>query len=229
MEQDCKEKCFAELEQKVRVKLPNVPSIQNWYEEVRYRKLSEFDASDLARAIRHKLFLEFTIPAALDKMAKESVIVGSYYGELMIELLNVPRHFWTQHEDLAYNLWVMIEEFLDSVGELTTIAKAIIAKLSRVYPWMSQKDERSEEIIEKSLCTVSQDLSFHRKEQAESAMDELQKKGYEVWLEKTDKGYKVEVMKWFYIDEEFCDKVNRFDNELEELAARFGGSLGSSE
>ncbi|MCX7858422.1 MAG: contact-dependent growth inhibition system immunity protein [Deltaproteobacteria bacterium] len=222
MEKDYKEKCFAELEKEVRIKLPNIPSVQDWYEEMRYRKLSEFDASDLARAIRHKIFLEFTVPAALEKMAMESVIVGSYYGELMFELLNIPRRFWEQHEEFADNLRVMIEEFLDRVEELTMVAKAIIGRLSRVYPWMAQRSEKSKESL---FYTISHELLFYKKEQAESVVDEIQKKGYEVWLEKADRGYKVIVTKHLPIDKKFCDIINEFDNELEELSERFSGNL----
>lgn len=165
--------------------------------------------------------MEFTVPVALDKVAKESVIIGSYYGELMLEMLNIPTHFWEQHEDLANNLRVMIEEFLDSVKELTVIAKAIMVSLSRVYPWMAQWEEDKEE--EPLIHTICRSLFFSRKNQAEAAVKELQAKGYKVWLEKVDRGYRVVVINLLLIDEKFCNQINKFDSELEEITARYKG------
>jgi CDI immunity proteins len=67
--------------------------------------LKEFTVGNLRVLIGQKISLEYLVPLALQKLGENPFVMGNFYqGDLLVNVLGIPNEFWTQHQELYWQL-----------------------------------------------------------------------------------------------------------------------------
>lgn len=143
--------------------------------------------------------------------------VTVFFGQDSLkEMLMDPEWTWEKERDMAVDPFREGEELPEGMKEEKEF-----------------EEERVKEIeIEQNLpFVVHYFLYFPKKKQVEAFVSELKKKGkdYKILVRKGYGEYSVVVINWFFVDEEFFEKIEGLEEELEELAEKFGGELDGHE
>jgi hypothetical protein len=107
--------------------------LEEWYARVRELPLNALGAGDIAKACRQDVWLDYTVPRALDLLAEDFLAGDLYDGELVVSLRSVPAGFWEKHLDLAQRLSALIENGKallddDEQGEVEELMRVIKAR-----------------------------------------------------------------------------------------------------
>lgn len=107
--------------------------LEEWYQHVRELPLNALGAGDVAKACRQEVWLDYTVPRALDLLAEDFLAGDLYDGELVVSLRSVPAGFWGKHPDLLRRLSGLIEKGKallddDEEGEVEELMRVIKAR-----------------------------------------------------------------------------------------------------
>ncbi len=101
-------------------------SLTVWYDKVRTKKLIELIDGDIARFIRQRIFLDYIVCEALDRIKLDPLIGEMFEGEVLINLAEIESDFWENNR------------------EVSNIAKTILGnidiKKSESYEFLFEKD-----------------------------------------------------------------------------------------
>lgn len=71
-----------------------------WYDQLRLKRLCDLTDGDIARCIRQEIFLDYTIDEALYRIALDPFVGEQYDGEILINLAELDKDFWTMNTDI---------------------------------------------------------------------------------------------------------------------------------
>ena len=117
---------FRQIEDRKRISLSNqadVSSLDEWYQTVRDKPVSQFSDKDFGIACRQELNLEFVVPHVLTRIKSEPLVGDMYDGELLVALAGLPGSFWVNNPAHTYALRAL----LDSIAVETCAIDAIAA------------------------------------------------------------------------------------------------------
>lgn len=76
---------------------PPTSALEEWYIEVRDKRLSEFSVDELTRACRQQLYLDAIVPLCLLELETDPMAGDMYDGELMDTVSRIPIEYWESH------------------------------------------------------------------------------------------------------------------------------------
>ena len=89
--------------------------------ELRKKKLIDFEIEDLRLMIGQNISLDYLIPLALEKLRKDIMAEGNYYeGDLLNSVLGVEDTFWKQHEKLRTKVKELISANIQYIESFKT-------------------------------------------------------------------------------------------------------------
>ncbi len=101
-------------------------SLTVWYDKVRTKKLIELIDGDIARFIRQRIFLDYIVCEALDRIKLDPLIGEMFEGEVLINLAEIESDFWENNREVS--------------NIAKTILENIDIKKSESYEFLFEKD-----------------------------------------------------------------------------------------
>lgn len=91
------------------------------------KPIGEFTAGDLRIMIGQQIGLIFLVPLALEKLSVEPLLEANFYpGDLLCNVLRLPKEFWTKHWNLRQQLEIILQQLpQDSREDFQDVAEAI--------------------------------------------------------------------------------------------------------
>lgn len=84
---------------------------------LRFVALKDFTIEDLRLMIGQNIGLDYLVPLALEHLETNPLIEGDFYpGDLLSNVIRVPRSFWIGHSDLRLRLVPIVETALHRIG-----------------------------------------------------------------------------------------------------------------
>lgn len=105
-------------------------ALDNWYDSVRTKPITDFSIDDICRACRQELYLEHVVPVALSAIEQDVTAGYQYDGELASVLSRIPSAFWRSQINLAKSVAKSLREGLGEFDE--DIREEIKNFLSRI-------------------------------------------------------------------------------------------------
>lgn len=90
---------------------PGDSSLEQWYDSIRDTTLVSLSDADTSRACRQRLFPEFIVPIAIDRLRSNPLAGKKYPGELLVAVEHIPRAYW--------------KNYVGQAGELVDVLKRI--------------------------------------------------------------------------------------------------------
>jgi len=95
--------------------------------ELRKKKLKDFSAGDLRVMIGQSISLEYLVPVALETLVKNPFIEGDFYnGDLLISVLKIDKQFWSQNEELLFELKDILSSVTYTIEETIPIINDLL-------------------------------------------------------------------------------------------------------
>jgi len=102
---------------------PPATSLITAHQRLLEKPLEDFSTEDLRLMIGQESFLRCLVPLALERLAENPMIQGDYHpGDLLENLLRLPRGFWTDFPDLYY-------DFLGEVSGLAPVLRRLLQSI----------------------------------------------------------------------------------------------------
>ena len=83
---------------------------------VRRIPLKDFTDEDLRRLIGQKFSLDYVVPLALMRLMDEPFAGDWYSGDILSNLLSLPKVFWEGHPELAQSLELIVGKATDQLA-----------------------------------------------------------------------------------------------------------------
>ena len=116
---------FQQLETFCEVQQPadgtTASSLEEWYASVRTKPLSSLTDGDIARAVRQKLFLQYSVQEAIRRLRLDPLAGDKYDGELIGAFAGLASADWqalgTDVLSLVHGTWQSIAEAVENESE----------------------------------------------------------------------------------------------------------------
>ena len=88
---------------------------------LRFVALKDFTIEDLRLMIGQEIGLDYLVPLALEHLETNPLIKGDFYpGDLLQNVIGVPKSFWTEHSDLRVRMVPIVQTALWRIGSTAT-------------------------------------------------------------------------------------------------------------
>ena len=88
---------------------------------LRFVALKDFTIEDLRLMIGQNIGLDYLVPLALEHLETNPLVAGDFYpGDLLKNVIGVPKSFWIEHSDLRLRLASIVETALRRIGSNAT-------------------------------------------------------------------------------------------------------------
>lgn len=82
--------------------------LQLWYNKIRNKKILDLSICDICRSIRQKIFLEYIILEAIERLFDDPTIGAFYDFEMLKALSEIDREFWANNSQITNKIKELI-------------------------------------------------------------------------------------------------------------------------